>query len=292
MVKILVIAFALLLILWMMAVLKKRIVAPEPTTTGFVPTPVPRATADEPSTAAPAAAELTPTDADLLQEEEIKNTVVAVISGDLVLTGDNRQIRYLAIDAPPPGQPYFTAARDYNDGLVKMKPLRLETCPARPARPDGPIEAFAFDGEASVEMAMLAEGLAEVRHVPRCIADCRPYWKQLFQAFREQKGMFASVTSEPTPAILADRLIGGYGLVVGVVSDLGRSTKEDKLLFGSRETTEFTVAIPNEDLPQFTGENLSPSNLVGMEITVFGKVTYGPRITAVCPAQIVQVRAP
>lgn len=290
--KILIAAAALLLVLWMMAALKKRITTPEPTTTGFVPTPVPRPEESETPAVSPAGDAAVTQDFDRELEAEIKNTVVAVISGDLVLTGDNRQVRYLAINAPPQGQPYFAAARDFNDGLVKMRPLRLETCPERPVKSDGPIEALVFVGETSVEMAMLAEGLAEVRHLPKCIADCRPYWQELYAAFFERRGMFAATANEPTPAILADRLIGGYGLVAGVVNDVERSTRESRLLFGSRETTDFTVAIPNGDLSQFAAENLQPSNLVGMEITVFGKVAYGPRLTAVCPAQIVRVRAP
>jgi micrococcal nuclease len=52
--------------------------------------------------------------------------VVKVVDGDTVVLSDGRTVRYIGIDTPEHGQPYFDAARNFNRKLVLGKPVELE----------------------------------------------------------------------------------------------------------------------------------------------------------------------
>lgn len=52
--------------------------------------------------------------------------VKEVIDGDTVILKDGEQIRYLGIDAPERGKPYFQEAKEYNQKLVADQQITLE----------------------------------------------------------------------------------------------------------------------------------------------------------------------
>lgn len=226
--------------------------------------------------------------------EHLRNTVTFVYDGDTVMTADGRRVRYIGVDTPERGEPFFEEATTFNKRLVEMKPVRLETCKKRPTDQHGRTLAHVWAEGGSVEEGLLAFGLAEVFHDPDCVPDCRPGWKLLLSAFQKKRGMFKDAPNEPIPAVIADRLIGSYGLVVGVVDNVRESTKAYHVNFGGDWTTDFSVTIDKDDIEAFLRDKLRPHALVGMEVTVFGKVvaSYGPRIFAVCPTQLLTVNAP
>lgn len=228
--------------------------------------------------------------------ERVRNTVTVVHDGDTVMLADGRNVRYLGIDAPERDEPFFHEATSVNRQMVQMKQVRLEVCKRRPKdKYQRTLASVYLPGQDEpVEIALLRQGLAEVFHDPDCIRDCRPGWRMLLGAFRQKKGMFVDADAEPVPAVLADRLIGRYGLVVGTVDHLEESTKAIHLNFGSDWTTDFTATINNRDLPEFLRDGVFPAQLLGKEMTLFGKVvsSYGPRIYLDCPAQIINFRAP
>ena len=54
-------------------------------------------------------------------------TVAAVIDGDTVRLDDGNIVRYLGVNTPEHGQPFYEEARRFNAQLVLGKPVRLET---------------------------------------------------------------------------------------------------------------------------------------------------------------------
>jgi len=226
--------------------------------------------------------------------EHIRNTVTFVYDGDTVMTADGRRVRYIGVDTPERGEPFFEEATALNKRLVEMKPVQVDVCKKRPEDEHGRTLAHVLAEGGSVEDALLDFGLAEVFHDPDCVNDCRPGWQRLLGAYQKKRGMFKDAPSEPIPAVIADRLIGDYGLVVGVVDNVKESTESYHLNFGADWTTDFSVTIQKRDIEAFLRDKLRPHALIGMEVTVFGKVvaSNGPRIFAVCPAQIVTVNAP
>ena len=225
--------------------------------------------------------------------EGIRSVVTYVYDGDSVLLADGRQVRFISIDAPELDTPFFQEATEFNKRLVQMKSVRLEVCPKRPFDQYGRTLAHVYVDNTSVEDAILSAGLAEVFSDRDCVADCRPGWKIMLDAFQHQKGMFAAAETTPLPAVVADRLIGHYGLITGIVDNIRESTSSIHLNFGKELTTAFSATLLRRDLESFLRDKLNPRELTGFELTLFGKVvsSNGPRMFLVCPAQVVALRA-
>lgn len=52
--------------------------------------------------------------------------VVQVIDGDTIVIQGGEQVRYIGIDAPEKGEPYYYEAREFNEKMVKGKRVQLE----------------------------------------------------------------------------------------------------------------------------------------------------------------------
>ncbi|MCS7188128.1 MAG: thermonuclease family protein, partial [Armatimonadota bacterium] len=52
--------------------------------------------------------------------------VVKVVDGDTIVLSDGRTVRYIGIDTPERGQPFYEAARNFNRKLVQGKIVELE----------------------------------------------------------------------------------------------------------------------------------------------------------------------
>ncbi len=226
--------------------------------------------------------------------DRIKNTVSHVYDGDTVMMADGRRVRYLGIDTPETGEPYFDEATNFNKQLVQMQPVILEVCKKKPQDQYGRTLARVIVNGEAAEETLLVMGLGEVFHDPECIADCRKNWNLLLTAFRNKRGMFANADTQPVPAVVADRLLDHYGIVEGVVDNVKESTNAYHLNFGSDWTTDFSATILRRDVDQFLRDKMAPHQLVGLKLQVFGKVTanYGPRIFLNCPTQVLSVSAP
>ncbi|MDP8224103.1 MAG: thermonuclease family protein [Candidatus Lernaella stagnicola] len=272
----------------------RQTISPKPKTD--TPAPPVQTPAPTPEAAAPAPAAF-PEPADTTPDEfvqRMKNTVTFVYDGDTIMTADGRRIRYVGVDTPERHEPFFDEATALNKKLVEMRPVTLTECKKKPIDKYGRTLATVSREGADVAEALLTAGLAEPFHDRECIADCRPYWKWMLTGYQQRRGLFRQRPPEPVPAVVADRLFDRYGLVVGVVDNVRESTKAYHLNFGKDWTTDFSVTISKKDIEPFLRDKLLPHSFVGLELTVFGKVvsSRGPRIFAVCPAQIVTVNAP
>jgi micrococcal nuclease len=233
-------------------------------------------------------------DAPNAHEARASDTVSYVYDGDTIMLADGRRIRYIGVDTPERDEPFYQEATELNRRLVSMKPVQLDVCRKKPQDEYGrTLARVTVDGKA-VDDELLSAGLAEVFHDTQCVADCRPNWKLMIEAFRQKRGMFKEAAGEPTPAAVAERLLGHYGMVSGVVQSVGESTKAFHLKFSAEMTSHFAVTISKRDLEPFLRDKIAPHALTGMMVTVFGKVVAsdGPRIFAVCPTQVVGVKAP
>ena len=55
-----------------------------------------------------------------------EDKVARIIDGDTVVMGDGRKVRYIGIDTPERGDPYYKEATAANSRLVKSKKVSLE----------------------------------------------------------------------------------------------------------------------------------------------------------------------
>ncbi|MHA1569883.1 MAG: thermonuclease family protein [Alphaproteobacteria bacterium] len=226
--------------------------------------------------------------------ERVRATVTYVYDGDTIMLADGTSVRFVGVDAPERDEPYFTEATALTKRLLEMKSVQTKVCKKRPRDDYGrTLAEVSVDGQ-SIDEALLNFGLAEVYHDPDCIRDCHAGWGMMMEAFRNKRGMFENANTEPVPAVLADRLLNQFGLVVGRVDNIRESSKAIHLNFGSDWTTDFSATINLRDLHAFLRDKIEPQKLVGQELTLFGKVvsSYGPRIFLVCPAQIINIRTP
>lgn len=96
---------------------------------------------------------------------ESLSPVAAVVDGDTITLGDRTRIRYLGINAPEKGQPFFSEALELNRKLVAEKRVRLELDEKRQDR-YGRLLAYVFVGEEMVNLRLIREGLAHVLVIP------------------------------------------------------------------------------------------------------------------------------
>ncbi len=90
---------------------------------------------------------------------------VAAIDGDTLLLEGGRKVRYLGINAPDRGDPFFDAATGYNDRLIRGREVRLEF-DAVPEDRYGRLLAYVYVEETLINLKLLQEGLAHLFILP------------------------------------------------------------------------------------------------------------------------------
>ena len=88
-------------------------------------------------------------------------TVAAVIDGDTIRLDDGRTVRYLGVNTPEYGQPFYEEAKRFNEQLVAGKPVRLETH-GRERDRYGRELAYVFVDDALINSRIVAEGWGHV----------------------------------------------------------------------------------------------------------------------------------
>jgi endonuclease YncB( thermonuclease family) len=89
-------------------------------------------------------------------------SVQQVLDGDTCRLSDNREVRYLGIDAPETGDPHAEAATQANNRLVGGKNVRLEIGKPEKDR-DGRLLAYVFVDKTLVNEELVRQGFAWVR---------------------------------------------------------------------------------------------------------------------------------
>jgi endonuclease YncB( thermonuclease family) len=108
---------------------------------------------------------LSPTPTPLLLKQQ--TWVKEVIDGDTIILADDTHIRYLGIDAPDQGKPYFLKAKEYNQKLVENKEVELEFEPKERKDVFGRTLAYVFikdnlGQKKMVNLLLVEEGLADI----------------------------------------------------------------------------------------------------------------------------------
>ena len=84
-------------------------------------------------------------------------TVAAVLDGDTIKLTDGTMVRYLAVNAPERGQPFYEEAKRYNERLVLGKTVRLETTRQQRDTYRRTL-AYVYVGNTLVNAQLIAEG--------------------------------------------------------------------------------------------------------------------------------------
>lgn len=102
--------------------------------------------------------------------KETQLKVVKVIDGDTVVLSDGRTVRYIGIDTPERGEPFYEAAKNFNRKLVQGKTVELEFDVERYDR-YGRVLAYVFVTERTgrrvfVNAEMVRNGFARIYTKP------------------------------------------------------------------------------------------------------------------------------
>lgn len=109
-------------------------------------------------------------------------TVLYVIDGDTIVVAKGEKVRYLGINAPEKGQPFFREAKEENCRLVEGKKVRLEL-DKQPRDQYGRTLAYVWVGEVMVNLELVRSGLAHTYIFPPNVK----YQEQLLKAEEEAR---------------------------------------------------------------------------------------------------------
>ncbi len=91
-----------------------------------------------------------------------------VVDGDTVILEGGETVRYVGIDTPEKGEPFYKEARRRNIELVKGKAITLVVCAEDPKDKYGRTLGWVWVGAVSVNEVLLKEGLARTLVIPPC----------------------------------------------------------------------------------------------------------------------------
>ncbi len=95
-------------------------------------------------------------------------TVAFIYDGDTVRTGNGLIIRYIGIDTPERGEPFYSEARKRNVELVGGKEIVLVVCKEEPKDKYGRTLGWIYVDGTLINAVLLEEGLAKTLIIPPC----------------------------------------------------------------------------------------------------------------------------
>ncbi|HJS30862.1 MAG TPA: thermonuclease family protein [Alphaproteobacteria bacterium] len=217
--------------------------------------------------------------------------VAQVIDGDTLDLADGRTVRLAGIMAPktPQASPTFAdAATRALARLIEGQPLRLAPTGAGIDR-HGRLLAHVFDREGRwLQAELVRRGAVRVDTLP----DGRERAGELLRFEAEariaRRGLWASNAFAVRDPDAARRYVDRFELVEGRVLKASTVAGRVYLNFGADWRSDFTVAVPRENRPSFSGAGLDLRALQGKMIRVRGWIQWrdGPLIEAIHPEQI------
>jgi len=117
-------------------------------------------------------------------------TVTYVIDGDTIEVGREERVRYLGINTPESGRPYFTEATNENKKLVNEKEVKLEL-DVQTKDQYGRTLAYVWAGETMVNLELVCRGYANTYTLPPNVK-YKDYFLEAERDAREhQRGLWA-----------------------------------------------------------------------------------------------------
>lgn len=95
-------------------------------------------------------------------------TVVRVTDGDTVVLRGGEKVRYVGVDTPERGEPFYGEARERNKELLRGGDVTMEVCAAEPTDKYGRTLAWVYSGGVDVGGVLVREGLAGTLSIPPC----------------------------------------------------------------------------------------------------------------------------
>ena len=113
-----------------------------------------------------------------------------VVDGDTIELADGRKVRYLGVNTPEQGQPFYEEAKRFNADLVANKMVRLEF-DVDTIDQYGRTLAHVFVGDTHVNLELIRQGYANVYTVPPNVKYSAEFLAAEREAREEGRGLWA-----------------------------------------------------------------------------------------------------
>lgn len=117
--------------------------------------------------------------------------VARVVDGDTVELTDGRKVRYLGINTPEGGQPFYQEATDFNAWLVEGREVWLEY-DVNPMDRYGRLLAYVWVGETFINLELVRQGYATVYTVPPNVRYDEQFLEAQREAREQERGLWAT----------------------------------------------------------------------------------------------------
>lgn len=226
--------------------------------------------------------------------------VERVIDGDTIAVSGLGPVRYIGIDTPEAGEPFYHEAKKRNAELVGGKGLRLGICGPSPHDRYGRTLALVYAGGVFVNEELLKDGLARTLIIPPCGVELADelravekqallggagMWSQDQDAERRHGGgSLKTIDAKEAGAHIGERV-----RVRGAVFSVRKSRKAVFINFGNGPEKDFIAVIFKDSLSAFSVKGIDPVGYKGKVIEVTGVVKMyrqRPEIIVKTPLQI------
>jgi micrococcal nuclease len=132
--------------------------------------------------------------------------VIRVVDGDTVVLSDGRTIRYIGVDTPERGRPFYEAAKNFNRKLVQGKVMELEFDIERYDR-YGRLLAYVFVRDARgkrifVNAELVSNGFAKVYTKPPNVRYADLFVRLQEDAREKRRGLWSVYRPSRSPVIV------------------------------------------------------------------------------------------
>ena len=222
--------------------------------------------------------------------------VKKVIDGVTIAVEGGYRVRYLFIDAPESGEPFYEEVRQRNAALVGGKTVRLVVCGKERRDKYGRLLAWVYSDGVLANRTLLSEGLARLFIIPPCgLEKAKDFDKAEKEAIGKKIGLWSAGISRNDKAVAtvtpseAGLHAGEYVKVRGRVSDVHKSKNAIFMDFSDVRGKMFTAVIFKASLLEFKSAGIDPLKYRGRMVTVSGTVSIyrgRPEIVVKLPYQI------
>lgn len=232
----------------------------------------------------------------------IYSRVARVVDGDTVRLASGETVRYIGIDTPEAGEPFYKEAKDRNRALVLNKRVKAVICRSQPRDRYSRHLALVWADGILVNKALLKEGFAAVLMIPPCALETRGEFAAAEDEARARRlGIWSLKAVKPKALRPASRVygpqsagshVGEYAAVKGKVLSVRRSGSATFLNFGTPEKG-FTAVIFAKSYAGFKRRSIDPAAYSGMVVEITGTVSLykgRPQMIVSTPDQIRAVK--
>jgi endonuclease YncB( thermonuclease family) len=177
--------------------------------------PVPTNTLVPTNTPAPSSTPIPPTDTATPEgPQPERGSVTNVVAGDTIevsIDGQVYRVRYIGMDTPENGEPYFQEATNYNSQLVSGQTVMLVKDVSDTDPFDRLLRYVYLQDGTFVNAELVRQGFALVATYPPDVAHSRTFASLESEAQAAGRGLWSLPPTEPPPTLAPDEVCGCSG---------------------------------------------------------------------------------